>query len=71
MSSEKNTDTVSSVSNRYFLDLYVINSGFDISFCIFILLPLYFSATKIEFYVGDVPEGTPPSLQHARYTRLG
>ncbi|CAH1776232.1 unnamed protein product [Owenia fusiformis] len=28
-------------------------------------------ATKVEFYVGDVPDGTPPTLQHARYTRLG
>lgn len=28
-------------------------------------------ATKIEFYVGDVPDGYPVSLQNARYTRLG
>ena len=28
-------------------------------------------ATKIEFYVGDVPYGHTPSLQNARYTRLG
>ena len=28
-------------------------------------------ATKIEFYVGDVPDGLTPSLQSARYTRLG
>ncbi|XP_074654970.1 centrosomal protein of 104 kDa-like [Tubulanus polymorphus] len=31
----------------------------------------YLIATKVEFYVGDVPEGTPVSLQNARYTRLG
>ena len=28
-------------------------------------------ATKIEFYVGDVPSGMHPNLQNARYTRLG
>ncbi|XP_064642037.1 centrosomal protein of 104 kDa-like isoform X2 [Lineus longissimus] len=27
--------------------------------------------TKIEFYVGDVPDGTGMNLQNARYTRLG
>ncbi|XP_070207078.1 centrosomal protein of 104 kDa-like isoform X2 [Littorina saxatilis] len=27
--------------------------------------------TKIEFFVGDVPEGTTPLLENARYTRLG
>ena len=37
---------------------------------VFMIITL-FSATKIEFYVGDVPEGTPASLNHARYTRLG
>ena len=31
----------------------------------------FFTATKIEFYVGDVPEGTSGNLQNARYTRLG
>lgn len=28
-------------------------------------------ATKIEFYVGDVPDGYTVSLENARYTRLG
>ncbi|XP_076451911.1 centrosomal protein of 104 kDa-like isoform X2 [Babylonia areolata] len=27
--------------------------------------------TRIEFFVGDVPEGTPSVLENARYTRLG
>ena len=30
-----------------------------------------FVATKIEFYVGDIPDDVPMSLQNARYTRLG
>ena len=37
----------------------------------FMNLILFFSATKIEFYVGDVAEDIPVSLQNARYTRLG
>ncbi|XP_013412883.1 centrosomal protein of 104 kDa isoform X2 [Lingula anatina] len=36
-----------------------------------ILVHQYNIATKIEFYVGDVPEDTPVTLQNARYTRLG
>ncbi|ELT95484.1 hypothetical protein CAPTEDRAFT_170133 [Capitella teleta] len=36
-----------------------------------ILSHQYLIATKIEFYVGDVPDGTTVSLQNARYTRLG
>lgn len=28
-------------------------------------------ATKIEFFVGDVPDGLPVVLENARYTRLG
>ena len=32
---------------------------------------LFVVATKVEFYVGDVPDGHTPSLQNARYTRLG
>ena len=39
----------------------------DVDQLVFVL----FSATKIEFYVGDVPDGHTPSLQNARYTRLG
>ena len=57
-------------TNQY-VHIPVWNPCFEVGFCIFIQLSLPFSATKIEFYVGDVPEGTPPSLQHARYTRLG
>lgn len=32
---------------------------------------LFATATKIEFFVGDVPDGTPLLLENARYTRLG
>ncbi|KAK6175360.1 hypothetical protein SNE40_013841 [Patella caerulea] len=32
---------------------------------------LFVTAKKIEFYVGDVPDGTKPSLESARYTRVG
>lgn len=32
---------------------------------------LFIAATKIEFYVGDVPDGYTVSLENARYTRLG
>lgn len=30
-----------------------------------------FPATRIEFFVGDVPDGAPLVLDNARYTRLG
>ncbi|XP_071110033.1 centrosomal protein of 104 kDa-like isoform X1 [Haliotis cracherodii] len=36
-----------------------------------ILSHQFLIATKIEFYVGDVPDGVPLSLDTARYTRLG
>ncbi|KAK6175353.1 hypothetical protein SNE40_013837 [Patella caerulea] len=36
-----------------------------------ILAHQYLISTKIEFFVGDVPDGTKPSLENARYTRLG
>ncbi|KAK7477381.1 hypothetical protein BaRGS_00031357 [Batillaria attramentaria] len=36
-----------------------------------ILSHQYLIPTKIEFFVGDVPEGTPMMLENARYTRLG
>ncbi|XP_064610541.1 centrosomal protein of 104 kDa-like isoform X2 [Liolophura sinensis] len=36
-----------------------------------ILSHQFLVATKIEFYVGDVPDDTAVSLQNARYTRLG
>ncbi|XP_052225713.1 centrosomal protein of 104 kDa-like isoform X2 [Dreissena polymorpha] len=31
----------------------------------------YLIATRIEFFVGDVPDGMPVDLDNARYTRLG
>ena len=37
----------------------------------YIYVSCYISATKIEFYVGDVPDGQPVTLDNARYTRLG
>lgn len=36
-----------------------------------ILSHQYLIATKIEFFVGDVPEDMSPNLENARYTRLG
>ncbi|XP_067659382.1 centrosomal protein of 104 kDa-like isoform X1 [Haliotis asinina] len=36
-----------------------------------ILSHQYLIATKVEFYMGDVPDGLSPSLDTARYTRLG
>ncbi|XP_025081009.1 centrosomal protein of 104 kDa-like isoform X2 [Pomacea canaliculata] len=36
-----------------------------------ILSHQYLIPTKIEFFVGDVPDGTPLLLENARYTRLG